>query len=136
MYSLKFIIVLIAVVVILEAKEEKNQDKEIFKKCAEANDLDSTKMKEMWKMYVSENKSGKSGGSIPKQFLCAHKCILEEKGFLSKTTLDIEKIKKSELLKQLIKEENVDAYLKCMKPIKIKKCEDLAEVFECHKKYF
>ncbi|KAK9887284.1 hypothetical protein WA026_021594 [Henosepilachna vigintioctopunctata] len=135
MYSLKFIIVLIAVVVILEAKEEKNQNREILKKCAEANGMDMTKMKEMWKKNVSEKKNGKSGEStegISKQFLCAHKCMWEEKGFLSKTTIDIEKVKRSELLKKFIKKENVDAYLKCLKPIEIKNCEDFAEVLECH----
>ncbi|KAK9884359.1 hypothetical protein WA026_005308 [Henosepilachna vigintioctopunctata] len=56
MYSLKFIILLITVVVILEAKEKMKQNRGIFKKCAEANGLDRKKMEGM-KVNESEKKS-------------------------------------------------------------------------------
>ncbi|KAK9887287.1 hypothetical protein WA026_021595 [Henosepilachna vigintioctopunctata] len=106
---------------------------EIFMKCSKANGWKQKMMTEISPFGKKSGKSGESSGGYLKKFLCTQKCVWEELDFISGTTINVDKVKKSELMWTFIKMEEMNAYLNCIKPIKVKVCEDIIKINVCTK---
>ncbi|VEN62047.1 unnamed protein product [Callosobruchus maculatus] len=70
--------------------------------------------------------------------LCFSKCLIEEKGVLhADGTLDLENMFDAEAIKKLKPEliAKIEPMKECLKPVVIKKCEDMLKVVNCSKSF-